>query len=291
MTKESPEPTYYEQLVSIDIITPVLEVWSQGKISCDMDTRKFKLHREIGINRPWTFAAICQDRKCLKWLGIYHKFYNILAPPCKQCWKVVYAPLSLSELFDMQEFQAELNLPAKCGTEQRDYTSGLGSYRAFWYAPFYAGLKGGRAYFQRIKSALIKTFGEDLILTRQKENRFFLKRGCTELERDFGPSENWDKIDHSAKFNLLESVWEDPTEMEKEWSPMVYTNRRRWIELAVAYDDKSVLNYVKGPILGIPSVKYHESKHKEDKFPLYVNKDELEPKKDLFEFERKEKLS
>ncbi len=269
MTEEIPEPSFYDQICSIDIIDPVLEVWSQGRIKCDIRTKKFSLHREIAINRPWTFATVCQDRKCAKWAGIYNKFYNIFPPPCKQCWKVVYAPQSITELLDMQKAQAEMGLPAKCGIEQRDYTSGLGGYRAFWYSPFYAGLKGGRAHFERIKSALIKYFTEELILSRIEEGKFFLKRGCTELERDFGPSDAWDSIDHSAKFNLLESVWEDPEEMTKEWPPLIYTNIKRWIEFAVAHNDHEVLNYVKGETLGVPSIKYHESSHKAEQFPLF----------------------
>lgn len=270
MEEESVEPSYYEQMCSVDIIDPVLEAWSQGRISCDMDTKKFKLHREIGINRTWTFATVCQDRKCAKWLSIYHKFYKILSPPCKQCWKVVYAPQTLTELLDMQKFQAKLGFPGKCGIEARDYTSGLGGYRAFWYCPFYARLKGARIHFERIKKALTEHFGKFLIDNRIEEGRLFLKRGCTELERDFGPSDQWDKVDHSAKYNLLESVWEDPEEMTEEWTPLVYTNIKRWIEFAVAHNDLEALRYVKGKTLGVPSIKYHESEHGEDQFPLYM---------------------
>ena len=268
--KEEKKLSHYEQLIAVDVITPVLEAWSQGRISCDMDTGKFKLHREIGINRPWTFATVCQDRKCGKWLGIYHKFYKVLPPPCLQCWKVVYAPSNLNELLDMQVFQAKLGLPAKCGTEQRDYTSGLGGYRAFWYAPFYDGLKGGRKHFKHIKEALIKYFGMDLINTRKKEGRFFLKRGCTELERDHGPSDAWESIDHSAKFNLLESIWEDPANLKKEWPPLVMTNKRRWIESAVAYNDLAALDHVVSSSLGVGSVKYEESDHHSKDFSLYL---------------------
>lgn len=267
----------YQEMVAIDVIDPVLEAWIQGRISLPMDTKKFRLEQEIGINRTWTFATVCQERKCAKWLGIYHKFYKILPPPCKQCWKVVYAPQNLTELMDMQKVQAEMALPAKCGTEQRDYTSGLGGYRAFWYCPFYAGLKGGRAHFKRIKNALIKHFTEELIEARQASGHFFLKRGCTELERDFGSSEKWDEIDHSPKFNLLESVWEDPNEQETEWPPLVYTNVKRWIEYAVAHNDLDALNYViaednhEDKSLGVPAVKYQDSDHKPESFPLYVN--------------------
>jgi len=298
MQEEQKKMSHYEQLIAVDVITPVLEAWSQGRISCDMDTGKFKLHREIGINRPWTFATVCQDRKCGKWLGIYHKFYKILPPPCLQCWKIVYAPSNLNELLDMQIFQAKLGLPAKCGTEQRDYTSGLGGYRAFWYCPYYEGLAGARKYFKHIKEELVKYFGMDLINTRWKEGRLFLKRGCTELERDYGPSDTWDKFDHSAKFNLLEAVWEDPANIEKEWPPLVMTNKRRWIESAVAYNDLTALDHVAGPTLGVSSVKYHESDHHSKDFPLYLkplngmtkkeSNCEEETKEDLFGFKSTE---
>ena len=288
---KAPEPSFYDQMVSIDVIDPILEAWTKKAISCDMKTRKFRMDQDIGINRTWTFTTICQDRKCAKWLGIYFRYYKILPPPCKQCWKVVYAHQSLSELIDMQKVQVKIGLPAKCGTEQRDYTSGLGGYRAFWYCPFFAGLKGGRAHFQRVKSALIKHFTEELIEARQKEGRFFLKRGCTELERDLGPSDKWDAIDHSPKFTLLESVWEDPNEMVVEWPPLVYTNIKRWIEFAVAHNDLDALSYVKGSTLGVPSIKYHESDHKADQFPLYKEKENPEDEKEeeeptaLFGFE------
>ena len=305
------ETSFYDQMVAIDVIDPVLEAWIQGRISLPMDTKKFKLEQEIGINRTWTFATVCQDRKCAKWLGIYHKFYKILPPPCKQCWKVVYAPQSITELIDMQKVQAKMGLPAKCGTEQRDYTSGLGGYRAFWYCPFFAGLKGGRAHFEQVKAGLSRHFTEELIEARQTNGQFFLKRGCTELERDFGTSEDWDKIDHSPKFNLLEAVWEDPNEMQTEWPPLIYTNVKRWIEYAVAHNDLDALNYViagdnvEDKCLGVPAIKYQESEHKDDQFPLYMNplngsdqkkketpedgkEEPASPKADLFGFESAE---
>lgn len=260
----------YDQLKSVDIIDPILEVFMQGRIDANIETRKLSLHRQMALNRNWVFAAICQERKCAKWLSIYALFYKILPPPCLQCWKVVYAPETVAELIEIRTVQAELALPAKCGLEARDYTGGLGGYRAFWYCPFYLGLDGGRAHFERIKNALFKHFGEPLILERLDQGKFFLKRGCTELERDFGPSDQWDLIDHSSKFNLLESVWDDPVEMKTEWPPMIYTNMKRWIEWAIAHGDQSACQYVNNRTLGVPSIKYHDSSHKADQFKTYL---------------------
>jgi hypothetical protein len=265
---EKQEPSFYDQLNSIDVIDPILEAFMQGRVDAKIDG-KLALHRQMALNRKWTFAAMCKDRKCAKWLGIYAVFYKILPPPCLQCWKVVFAPATVVELIETQKFQEELGLPAKCGIEARDYTSGLGGYRAFWYCPFYAGLDGARAHFGRIKNALIKFFGEPLVLERIDQGKLFLKRGCTELERDFGPSDQWDEIDHSGKFKLLETVWEDPEEMTKEWPPLIYTNFKRWIEWAIAHGDQTARQYVNNRTLGVPAVKYHNSGHKAEDFKQY----------------------
>jgi len=207
-------------------------------------------------------------------------YYKILPPPCKQCWKVVYVPSSVVELIEFQKFQTQLGLPGKCGTEQRDYTSGLGGYRAFWYCPFYGGLEGGRAHYKRIKSALIKNFGEDYILNKEKDERLYLKRGCTELERDFGMSDTWDSVDHSVKFRILESVWEDPPDMESEFTPLIYTNYKRWIEFAIAHNDKSAAEYLHTDKFGVQSIKYHESDHKVEDFqPSIVSFNETDKDK------------
>ena len=280
MKQAPPEKiSFYDQMLAIDVIDPILDLWHKGQIKTDIHKGTFTLHREIALNRTWTFAGVCKDRKCAKWLGIYFKCYRILPPPCKQCWKVVFAPSTVEELIEFQKFQSQLNLPGKCGTEARDYTSGLGGYRAFWYCPFFKGLEGGRAHFKRIKNALIKHFGEEYILNREKEERFYLKRGCTELERDFGDSDKWDEIDHSSKFTLLETVWLDPEEPGKEFSPLIYTNYKRWIEYAVAHNDKSAAKYLHTDKFGVQSVKYNSSAHLDGDFkPLSIPKNGIDEK-------------
>jgi len=264
------KPTFYDQLMAVEVIEPMLQYFANGSVVAESKTKKFKMLRQIGLQRQWTFARSCPDRKCAKWFDIYFELYKILPPPCKQCWKIVYVPNTVVELMDIQKFQEMLNLPAKCGIEGRDYTSGLGCYRAFWYAPFFKGLAGARIHFNRIKSALIKHFVEDYILEQEAEGRFYLKRGCTEMERDFGPSENWDTIDHSVRFNLLEAVWEDPERHLEEFSPLRITNFKRWIEFAIAHGDKTALKFVRGKTLGVPSVKYQDSNHNPKDYKNYI---------------------
>lgn len=295
--KSITEPSFYEQLCVIDVIDPVIEPFMQGQLIADIKTKKLRPQPNMALNRTWIFAKVCQERKCLKWHAIYNLYYKILPPPCKQCWKIVYVPDTLTELFQIQAFQEKQGLPAKCGTEARDYTSGLGGYRAYWYCPFYDGLDGARKYFERIVNELSKEFGTPFIDIKVTNGKLFLKRGCTEFERDFGPSDKWDSIDHSAKFNILETVWDDPAEMTEEWSPIKYTNFKRWIEYAVAYGDPDALNYVRGKSLGVPAVTYHNSRHKAGQFKNSVrslngqsedggnNGTGKEKKADLFRFE------
>jgi len=262
---KSPEPSFYETVCGIDVIDPIMHLVQAGTVYVDRKTQKFKMRRTLNLRNPWTLAKVCKDRRCGKWTEIYFECFHILPPPCKQCWKVVFAPRTVVELIELQKVQAQMALPSKCGLENRDYTSGLGGYRAFWYCDFYGGLEKARKHYKRIKETLIKHFSEDYILKREEEGRLYLKRGCTEFERDFGNSDKWDSIDHSAKFNLLEAVWEDyiPT---PPFSPMTYTNYKRWIEHAIAHGDTSALIYVKGDSLGISTVKYNESEHRDEDF-------------------------
>lgn len=304
--KEQPpkEPSFYDQLCAIDIISPIFELWRSGKIEATLD-RRLRVPDGLNLARSWILSTHCPYRECGKWLSIYHRFYHILPPPCKNCWKVVFAPQTVAELIETQKLQAKLGWPGKAGLEQRDYTSGLGGYRAFWYCPFTKGLEGGRVHFTRVQKALETAFGEKEIAWYLEEGKLYLKRGCTELERDFGPSDQWDFIDHSAKFNLLESVWETPGEPDREFSPLVYTNYRRWIESAIVYGDASVSQYIGGQPLGVPSVKYQGSAHFEGDFkpsigplngsmenaasPLEEEKEDgsEEAEEDLFGFEPK----
>jgi len=292
MTENAPkerEVSFYEQLCSIDIVTPILSIWHEQKMSAGLDG-KFRLHDELNLARAWIIASRCPHRLCDKWLSIYHRLYRILPPPCKNCWKVVIAPRTVVELVEIQKLQDKLGWPAKAGLEQREYTSGLGGYRAFWYCPFDKGLEGGRVHFKRVRRALAKALGEKEIVRYIADGKFYLKRGCTELERDFGPSDNWDAIDHSAKFNLLESVWETPKQPETEHSFMIYTNYKRWIDWAIAYGDKSVSRYIGGAPLGVQSVKYHSSAHLDGDFkpsidPLNGSMEDLGGKKEKKEDE------
>jgi len=263
--EQGEKASFYDELLAIDIIDPVLQLIIDRKVTVDID-EKIKVPSLISVNRYFTFSCLDPDRKCGKWLDIYHEHYKILPPPCKKCWKLVYKPYTVVELIEIQKFQSQLNLPAKCGLENRDYTSDRGSYRAFWYCPYDCGLQGGREHFQLVKTALEDHFGKEFIHNKIERDHFYLKRGCTELERDFGPSDQWDQIDHSKKFNILESVWEDPWNPTKEFPPLVYTNYKRWIEYAIAYGDQSVLQYIKGKELGIPAVKYQSSNHKAEDF-------------------------
>jgi len=307
MKAEAPEETrkeisFYEQLCGIDIIDPILNLWHQGKMSAGLDG-KFRLHEELAINRLWIFGAFCPHRDCTKWATIYHDYYKILSPPCKDCWKVVMAPQTILELIEIQKLQDKLSWPSKAGPEQRDYTSGLGGYRAFWYCPFGTGLEGGRKHFKRVQKALEDWFGIEKIAEYLKAGLLYLKRGCTELERDFGPSDQWDEIDHTAKFNLLETVWEPSAkrlDLTREFSPLVYTNFKRWIEFAIAHGDPSVCQLIGGGPLGVPAVKYHNSIHSGMDFKARVDPlngtmedenakgEDKTKEKDLFGFEHAE---
>lgn len=274
MTEES--PSFYEQMVAIDVIDPILHLLMKGAMRASIADYKegkppFHLDQQLGLHRHWTFVNMDKERKCAKWYEIYYKFYKILSPPCLKCWKIVYSPQSVAELIDFHKFQVNLGAPGKCGVEGRDYSDALGKYRAFWYCPYDKGLENARKYYERIKKALSDHFGKEFIQNREDTGLLLLKRGCTEYERDFGPSDKWDKIDHSRKFNLLETVWADPLEMTEEFAPLVYTNYKRWLESAKARGDQSAADFMPSKKIGGHAVTYHCSDHKDEDFECSID--------------------
>lgn len=97
---------------------------------------------------------------------------------CMDCYKVVVRPESLDKLYELKDIMEELDFPGKCGIEKRESVDAL--YGGYFYCN---GLEAGIERLGKVRAAL-KGTGMDP----------FLKRGCTEYEADFGPSDNWKMV-------------------------------------------------------------------------------------------------
>lgn len=99
---------------------------------------------------------------------------------CQDCYKVVARPESLKDLMVLKDTMKEMGFASKCGIERRDTVDAL--YGGYWYCE---GLDEGILRLKQVGEALSET-----------EIPFFLKRGCTEYEQTFGPSDSWEVKDN-----------------------------------------------------------------------------------------------
>jgi len=244
----------YDKLTSIDIITPIQNDY---KIRYTKDCEPVVLLESVYVATPWLHHRKVADRQCAVW-HIYFKKYGIIPQGCRQCWKVVMKIKTLQGLFDVNEKQAMSDYNCKCGLETRPMTGGIGGYRAFWYAPMDKGLAGGRKMFRKVQMDFP---GVKLIL----------KRGCTEFENVYHPSDKWDEKAQELAWDMKEELINAlfltqrtrPGGTPKVLQPSII---RKWIEWAYehheATGDDSWSDYLEGPPMPNPKT-YNSSGHKD----------------------------
>jgi hypothetical protein len=260
----------YEELCLIDILSPMCRELSTErplKIGEDHQVRLTFVHDP---NKPWIQTKGFRERQCGKW-QYFFSHWNFIPRGCRHCWKVVWTGSTLDQLFQILEIQEEDDLVSKCGIELRPYTGKLGYYQAFWYSDMDGGLKGGRKLWKRIVDRLAKSplvAGHDV----------FLKRGCTEMERRFHPSDSWDKIADARHWDMQEmlcdSIIPDVVAKQnedgywpKEWEAIKVHVKVKWLEWAWEHKDSSATSkypnkYFEAPLVA-PALRYNKSIHSE----------------------------
>lgn len=134
---------------------------------------------------PFRFMNI--EKPCNLWMSFTYRLLarNLLQKKdwfipqgCQECYKVVVRPRTYRELLDLEAMMLEIETNCKCGIEERPYTRGI--YGAYFYN---TGLQEGIERYEKIRDAVDVYISPDV--------QVFLKRGCTEYERDHGPSDKW----------------------------------------------------------------------------------------------------
>jgi hypothetical protein len=218
----------YEELREFDVIPKVMEMG----LSMDWDGRVVVERPYPDLRTGWIEAKICQDRRCGIWLYTFFAHFQLIPTHCMGCWKIVYIPKSLKELFWINKLQEEsdFDLPSKCGLELREITGRVGGYEAFWYNPLGCSLDEARENTERVK----KLLGRKAVI---------LKRGCTEMEfrtqRMFGfGSDEWGKM-INERSSALQAVLEDtfvPNYPRVRTPAKLHAHiKRKWIEHAMKH--------------------------------------------------------
>ncbi|KKM14979.1 hypothetical protein LCGC14_1700660 [marine sediment metagenome] len=131
---------------------------------------------------PWVYARYT-DHNCIFWKNFVFtlvvpqlpKKKRFIPQECMGCYKVVVRPETYKELLLLKDVLYDMNLPGKVGIEVRAEVDAL--YGGYWYCD---GIEEGFDRLGQIRFALSGTKMEA-----------FLKRACTEYEREFGPSDKW----------------------------------------------------------------------------------------------------
>lgn len=250
----------FEELCKIDVIGPIEDLIHSGVLSVNFDG-KIELKSLIKPTAQWLVAKGDTNRLCSKWYNFYVLRYNIIPKGCRKCWKVGIQVSNLDELFKLKLFQQDEELPSKCGIELRPKTGKLRKYVGFWYSPLEGGLDWARNVFKdvvtRVAEAGIK-------------GTLSLKRGCTELEEDYPPSDSWDQLAEERMFDqreaMLDDIFINPPALEKlPWFCDVNT-QLHWIQLAAEVGDETYRIYTDRDF-AVKTLDYQDSNHSGKDFP------------------------
>lgn len=258
----------YQELSASNILAPIMHRIKAGAFEISPD-HKIYLDGTILPERPWLAHMPDLERKCGKWHEIYFRYYTIIPEGCRNCWKIMFKPNTVTELFQTRDLQKAGDISSKCGIETRGFTGNRGGYAAFWYVPLNAGLKGAREMHALIDAKIQARFGRD-------EKRIVkLKRGCTEMENytlkvlNVG-SDKWDeiaeKMSMDEKESLLETIFVDPP-IVVEVPKFCDTNTKQlFIDFAFENGDLTYLDHTGGVPHMKPLVFYEDGKHKHQDF-------------------------
>lgn len=229
-----------------EIITPLMAGF-EAKDCYIREDHKIALIIRPSYTTPWIQAYLTGDRNCTRYQMIYHAVFGFVHTKCMDCWKVVARPRNLTELFEVFQYQKELRLPGKSGIEIRNFV--CGNYGSYWYTN---STEEGLDLKDTVKGDF-----PDITVD--------LKRGCTEFEMAYGPSDRWIHTERSRGFEeLLDSIlievdWDGkPTNLGGRVLPH-YVNehtRRRWVEFAFDRGDLTYKKYTDGHPIFTPTIKY-----------------------------------
>jgi hypothetical protein len=236
--------SYYQDLSRTDYGEKVNNLIATGQFYLDSEG-KLNVRAEYAIDTPWIHVKQHPELKCDIWHKVWFATLGMLPSPCLNCWKVVARPRTLEELFNILDLQVNLDKPSKCGIEVR---------------PTVGGLYGGYFYNRSVGEGLDR-YDEvrSLVNDIDPEIKVILKRGCTEFERTFGPSDEWESIITKEQINFenwFMGIYNAPNPIE-QWEFAKQHIKRNWIQWAYQNGDATYLKYTDGVPLYPDYVKYY----------------------------------
>uniref|UniRef100_A0A6H1ZCJ9 Uncharacterized protein n=1 Tax=viral metagenome TaxID=1070528 RepID=A0A6H1ZCJ9_9ZZZZ len=243
----------YEDLVAIDI-APVLIGDLRKGIAKGEGEKVIYDFGQYHFDTPWIHHGKPKDRDCSRWIHIYFSKFGILPRKCLECWKIVARPKDLKQLFELNKLHSKMALPGKVGVDLRTVGTYKGIYQGFWYCPM-GDLEGARELQKEVRRKVRGALSLD--------TQVILKRGCTELENRFGPSNNWVQTpEHRMLEDILDAVIVVKDVEEANQPGWIKTHVMRfWIEYAHQNGDKTAKDFVTHypySLGSVPTVTYDD---------------------------------
>jgi hypothetical protein len=191
---------------------------------------------------PWV-AIRPGAKNCSFNAEILFNIFEILPSDCYNCWKVVVRPTTLRQMFQLHDLMVEMNRYSKIGIEVRNEVRGF--YGAYFYNE---SIEQGLECLVAMRRAVAERIDPAI--------KVFLKRGCTEMERKLGASNEWNE---DMMDLVIENALRDAIHIDAGFKqPKIIRDKTFmwWVEWAWANDDPTVDEFLGGKPLHDPYVTY-----------------------------------
>jgi hypothetical protein len=217
----------------------------------------------LSYDSNWLFFGHhTASRDCFLWHQIMFECFDRLVPEfCKlRCYKVVIKVRNFLEAIQFynailsgpQHYGDLMPIQGKVGVDERDYSDG--HFNAFIYCDGLSDSLDKYRYIRRLVDEQIPT---------GREIKVIIKRSCTEMEREHGPTngEFWQSMtdDERDLQHRIEDIFlgMKSSSVQPDWlKNRIITKMARW---ANACGDKSWINYFEGntDFLTVKAITYH----------------------------------
>ena len=260
--------SFYKAIIDADIVSVFKPLIDAGKYVIPAADGKIHNKAELdghdiaGAYGIWVFVNTDGNkRNHCDWRHDTSNLLGYVPKHCLNCWKLVVRPRTLSELFKLLKLMEGMVADdpkcfCKCGVESREYVnSNYGGY-----------------FYQRSKEALQARYTQVRKLVDEQispDVDVIPKRGCTEFELKYGPSDKYEELDQytSGYADHWEKMIEKNCVMRqiKAHQPELVKLpvMKGWIEFAWGRGDPTVWQFLDGTPLYPPVVKYYPE-NKED---------------------------
>lgn len=251
---------FFKDLVSADILTDWKPLIDSGKYYVDLKdgkvyetaaTQREQLAAAISPDAPWVFQTRHAKLHCL-WNRDIVKTFNFIPKQCRNCWKVVVKPRTVNELFLLERMQRGMidqnpECACKCGIDLRRHTPM--PYAGFFYNQ---GFDNGVQRYKEVRMFVNEFISPDVDVS--------LKKGCTEDELQFGPSDKYELPKDAIRIEMLIDEFFVMIPCSHTQPGNVRQKiMRDWIVFAWSIGDPTAsICFNDGEPLVAPSVTYHE---------------------------------